>query len=86
MIQQMVQRLNNPQEVHRPQQRVNLIEEAGFDGMDDEEFDELQAALLQQMEAEGEEFVIPNEEDDQNLMQGFIQRLMGQHEEEKKAN
>ena len=85
MIQQMVQRLNNPQEVQRPQQRVNLIEEAGFDGMDDEEFDELQAALLQQMEAEGEEFVIPNEED-QNLMQGFIQRLMGQHEEEKKAN
>lgn len=86
MIQQMVQRLNNPQEVQRPQQRVNLIEEAGFDGMDDEEFDELQAALLQQMEVEGDEFVIPNEEEDQNLMQGFIQRLMGQHEEEKKAN
>jgi hypothetical protein len=32
--------------VQRPQQRVNLIEEAGFEDMDDEEFDALQAALL----------------------------------------
>jgi hypothetical protein len=39
--------------------------------MDEEEFDALQAALLQQMEADGEEFVVPDE--GEGGLQGLIQ-------------
>ena len=41
----------------------NFIQEAGLEDMDDEAFEEMQAALIQQMEAEGEEFVIADEAD-----------------------
>jgi hypothetical protein len=38
--------------------------------MNEEEFEAMQAALIQQMEAQGDEFVIPDE--DRGIIDGFL--------------
>lgn len=64
------------------QPRGNLIEEAGLEDMDEEQFEAMQAALIHQMEAEGEEFVVPDDNDPQ--MQALLHQFA--QEEEKKGH